>query len=143
MAQHRHFPDESAAAWMKDDSNLDEEIEVHLPNGKSTTMRRQEVRERMEQNLDGMKMEGDKLTKETKGTKSLTDIAKDDPAMSRFIWIGKWSLEALKRLGHVEKDASIVGLKSLSNNSVPSSSEMSRAKKFNVCVSNVAYFSLR
>ena len=95
---------------------MDEEIEVHLPNGKTTTMRRRELRERMKQNLDGMKMEGDKLTKETKGTKSLTEIAKDDPAMSRFIWIGKWSLEALKKLGHVDTDASIVGLKSLSDN---------------------------
>ena len=50
----------------------------------------------------GIRKEKDKLVRDFEGSSKVDDLDTKDPTLSRFVQVGQWCFDALKKMGHIK-----------------------------------------
>ena len=51
---------------------------------------------------EGMHQEDDHIVRDYEGKAKVEELNTKDPTLSRFVQLGKWCFDALKKLGHIK-----------------------------------------
>ena len=103
--------------------NPGEKFEVITRDGEKRLLSFGELSARMGENSRGMKLQGQRMVKDSEGTESLEELAKKNPELARFAAIGQWCLDALREIGICTGEDVLRNVKSIDRDNPSPNSE--------------------